>query len=146
MLNTCIVDQQIEPTERGERQFDHLAYRRRLRHVCGRMQHANVEFRRDLGLRLGDTLGGAEAIKDDFRSGGRERTSDAETDTASRPGNERNAPAKRTGRGDAFRPNGDVHDRGSRKDCAFPAWPQEYVGRAFATPMPIGYTLDRAPL
>jgi hypothetical protein len=79
------------------------------------VQHANVEFSRDLGLYLSDALGRAEAIEDNVRSGGCERTGDAETDAIGRPRYERNTSGKRSARSDALRPNGDVHDPGLPK-------------------------------
>ena len=53
---------------------------------------------------------------------------------------ERNTP----GRSDAFRLNGDVHDRHSQRIVRFRRG--QSVGRASTTPMPISYSLDRAPL
>jgi hypothetical protein len=79
------------------------------------VQHANIEFSRDLGLRLGDVLGRAEAIEHNFRPGCCERTRDAETNAAGRSGNERNTPGKHSDRSGASRLNRNVHDPGLPK-------------------------------
>jgi hypothetical protein len=89
MLDSGVVDENVESTGRLQGVFDHLADGLRLRHIGRRVGRADLEVGGDLRLRLRDVVGLAEPIEDDVGAGGGERPRDAEPDTAGRARHQR---------------------------------------------------------
>ena len=82
MLDPGIVHQDVEPAERVERLFDHLADRIRLRHVGVRIGHGDIELGSEFRFGFRDLLGLAKPVQNDAGTRARERPGNTEPNPA----------------------------------------------------------------
>src|SRR6516164_4576481 len=94
VLDTSIVDEDVEPAVLEERRADHVANGRGLGHVGGRIADLHAVFPGKVIPGLGDLIDGAKAVQHDRGTGPRECTSDAKADSAGGAGHERDLAGK----------------------------------------------------
>jgi hypothetical protein len=109
MLDSGIVDQDIEPSMRTQCVIDHLADRHGLRHIRGRVGHPDIELRGDLGLHIRNAARIAETVEDDFGAGGGKRAGDAQADPTRGARHQGHLPQQAPSGIAIFRLDGDVH-------------------------------------
>src|SRR5262249_10639030 len=130
VLDSRIVDQNVESAEHLPCLLDHFVDRRWFRHIRRREGHAHLEVGGDFSLQIGDLVRFDKAVEDDFRAGCSQGYGNAKANSARGSRNQRHFTRKYLSGRDVFRFDGNVHGVRSCSDgCCSSPWHQFAGGK-----------------